>query len=51
MVKEKKIMIKSYPILNKVLRYRASIVSYPLLALLARGVPASLSNNDPALME
>jgi len=50
MVKEKKILIESCPISNEVLRYTASIMSHPLPALLARGVPASLSNDDPALM-
>lgn len=32
------------------LRYSASIISHPLPALLARGVPAALSNDDPALL-
>ncbi|KAE9374155.1 adenosine deaminase [Stipitochalara longipes BDJ] len=50
MVKEKKILIESCPISNEVLRYTASIMSHPLPALLARGVPASLSNDDPAFM-
>ncbi|CZR59034.1 related to cecr1 protein [Phialocephala subalpina] len=50
MVKEKQIMIESCPISNEVLRYSASILSHPLPALLARGVKAALSNDDPALM-
>lgn len=50
MVKEKRIMVESCPISNEVLRYSASILSNPLPALLARGVKASLSNDDPALM-
>ena len=50
MVKEKQILIESCPISNEVLRYTSSIMSHPLPALLARGVPASLSNDDPALM-
>jgi adenosine deaminase CECR1 len=50
MVKEKKILVESCPISNEVLRYTSSIMSHPLPALLARGVPASLSNDDPALM-
>ena len=47
MVKEKQILIESCPISNEVLRYSASIMSHPLPALLARGVKASLSNDDP----
>ncbi|KAE8450152.1 hypothetical protein EG329_006933 [Mollisiaceae sp. DMI_Dod_QoI] len=50
MVKEKQILVESCPISNEVLRYSASIMSHPLPALLARGVKASLSNDDPALM-
>jgi len=50
MVKEKKILVESCPISNEVLRYTASIMSHPLPALLARGVPAALSNDDPSLL-
>ena len=50
MVKEKQILVESCPISNEVLRYTASILSHPLPALLARGVKAALSNDDPALL-
>lgn len=50
MVKEKQILVESCPISNEVLRYTSSIKSHPLPALLARGVRASLSNDDPAMM-
>lgn len=50
LVKEKKILIESCPISNEVLRLTSSIKSHPLPALLARGVPASLSNDDPAIL-
>ncbi|PGH28816.1 adenosine deaminase [[Emmonsia] crescens] len=50
MVKEKKILIESCPISNEVLRLTSTVLAHPLPALLARGVPASLSNDDPALL-
>ncbi|EEH04501.1 adenosine deaminase [Histoplasma capsulatum G186AR] len=50
LVKEKKILIESCPISNEVLRLTATVLAHPLPALLARGVPASLSNDDPALL-
>ena len=50
MVKEKKILIESCPISNEVLRLCGSVMSHPLPALLARGVPCSLSNDDPAIL-
>ncbi|KAF2100323.1 Metallo-dependent hydrolase [Rhizodiscina lignyota] len=50
MVKDKKILIESCPISNEVLRLSASIMSHPLPSLLARGVPCSLSNDDPAFL-
>ncbi|KAH7310081.1 adenosine deaminase family protein-like protein [Rhexocercosporidium sp. MPI-PUGE-AT-0058] len=50
MVKEKQILVESCPISNEVLRYTASIKMHPLPALLARGVKAAISNDDPALM-
>lgn len=49
-VKEKKILIESCPISNEVLRLTATVLAHPLPALLSRGVPASLSNDDPALL-
>ncbi|KAL9138697.1 MAG: hypothetical protein Q9175_000052 [Cornicularia normoerica] len=50
MVKTKKILIESCPISNEVLRLTSSIKSHPLPALLARGVPCALSNDDPAIL-
>ena len=50
MVKSKKILIESCPISNEVLRLTSSIKAHPLPALLARGVPCSLSNDDPGVL-
>ncbi|KAI0386651.1 Metallo-dependent hydrolase [Hypomontagnella monticulosa] len=50
MVKEKKILVESCPISNEVLRLCGSVMSHPLPALLARGVPCSLCNDDPAML-
>lgn len=50
MVKEKRILVESCPISNEVLRLCGSITSHPLPALIARGVPCSLSNDDPAML-
>lgn len=49
MVKEKKILIESCPVSNEVLRLTGSIMSHPLPALLARGVPVALCNDDPSV--
>lgn len=51
MVKSKKILVESCPISNEVLRLTSSIKSHPLPALLARGVPCALSNDDPAILD
>jgi adenosine deaminase CECR1 len=50
MVKDKKILVESCPISNEVLRLTSSIMSHPLPALLARGVPVALCNDDPAIL-
>lgn len=50
MVKDKRILIESCPISNEVLRLTSSILSHPLPALLARGIPCCLSNDDPSLL-
>ncbi|KAI5462472.1 hypothetical protein BGZ63DRAFT_403696 [Mariannaea sp. PMI_226] len=50
MIKEKRILIESCPISNEVLRLCSSITAHPLPALLARGVPCSLCNDDPAML-
>ncbi|KAI9789922.1 MAG: hypothetical protein M1816_005691 [Peltula sp. TS41687] len=50
LVKEKKILVESCPISNEILRLTGSILSHPLPALLARGVPVALCNDDPAIL-
>ncbi|KAL7623008.1 hypothetical protein AAE478_006687 [Parahypoxylon ruwenzoriense] len=50
LVKEKRILVESCPISNEVLRLCGSVMSHPLPALLARGVPCSLCNDDPAML-
>ncbi|KAJ9203145.1 hypothetical protein DTO166G4_238 [Paecilomyces variotii] len=50
LVKEKKILIECCPISNEILRLTSSIKSHPLPALLSRGVPVSLCNDDPAVL-
>ena len=50
MVKEKRILVESCPVSNEVLRLCGSIMSHPLPALLARGVPCSLCNDDPTIL-
>lgn len=50
MVKEKRILIESCPISNEVLRLCGSVLAHPLPALLARGVPCALCNDDPAML-
>ena len=50
MVKTKKILVESCPISNEVLRLTSSIKAHTVPALLARGVPCALSNDDPAVL-
>lgn len=50
MVKEKRILVESCPISNEILRLTSSIQSHPLPALLSRGVPVALCNDDPAIL-
>ena len=50
MVKTKKVLVECCPISNEVLRLSSSIKSHPLPALLARGVPCCLSNDDPGIL-
>lgn len=50
MVKEKRILVESCPISNEMLRLCGSVLAHPLPALLARGVPCSLCNDDPAML-
>ncbi|KAK5661279.1 hypothetical protein OQA88_11173 [Cercophora sp. LCS_1] len=49
-VRDKRILIESCPISNEILRLTGSIMHHPLPALLARGVPCALCNDDPALL-
>ncbi|KAK3370310.1 adenosine deaminase family protein [Podospora didyma] len=49
-VKDKRILVESCPISNEILRLTGSIQQHPLPALLARGVPCSLCNDDPAIL-
>ncbi|KAI9742300.1 MAG: hypothetical protein M1818_004200 [Claussenomyces sp. TS43310] len=50
MVKEKRILVESCPISNEILRLCTSVLAHPLPALLARGVPCALCNDDPAIL-
>ncbi|KAH9999752.1 adenosine/AMP deaminase [Xylariaceae sp. FL0662B] len=50
LVRERRILVESCPISNEVLRLCGSVMSHPLPALLARGVPCSLCNDDPAML-
>ena len=50
MVKDKKILVESCPISNEILRLNSSILGHTMPALLARGVPVSLNNDDPAIL-
>ena len=50
MVKDKKILVETCPISNEVLRLTSSILSHTMPALLSRGVPVSLNNDDPAIL-
>ncbi|KAK6217368.1 adenosine/AMP deaminase [Colletotrichum tabaci] len=50
MIKDKRILVESCPISNEVLRLCGSIMSHPLPALLSRGVPCALCNDDPAML-
>lgn len=50
LVRERRILVESCPISNEVLRLCGSITSHPLPALIARGLPCSLNNDDPAML-
>lgn len=50
MVRDKRILVECCPISNEVLRLTSSISSHPVPALIAQGVPVSLSNDDPAIL-
>lgn len=46
---DNKVLIESCPISNEALRFTGSIQLHPLPALLARGVPVALGNDDPSI--
>lgn len=50
MAKDRRICVESCPISNEVLRLTSSILSHPLPALLAHGVPVALCNDDPSIL-
>ncbi len=50
LVRDRRIAVESCPISNEVLRLCGGILSHPLPALIARGVPCTLSNDDPAVL-
>lgn len=50
LIKEKRILIECCPISNELLRLTSTIQTHPLPALLARAVPVSLCNDDPAIL-
>lgn len=50
LVKDKRILVECCPISNELLRLTATIQTHPLPALLARAVPVSLCNDDPAIL-
>lgn len=49
-VRDRRIMVESCPVSNEVLRLCASVLAHPLPALIARGVPCCLNNDDPAIL-
>lgn len=49
-VKEKKILIETCPISNEVLRLTSSSLAHTMWALLSRGVPVCMNNDDPAIL-
>ena len=49
MAVDNKVLVESCPISNEALRLTSSIQSHPLPALLARGVPVALGNDDPSI--
>ncbi|RCI08393.1 hypothetical protein L249_8866 [Ophiocordyceps polyrhachis-furcata BCC 54312] len=45
-----RVMVEVCPISNEVLRLATDILHHPLPALVAHGVPTSISNDDPAML-
>lgn len=50
LARENGICLEVCPISNEILRLTASIMSHPLPALLAHGVPVSINNDDPGIL-
>ncbi len=50
LIKDKAILVESCPVSNEILRLTSSVTAHPLPALLARGVPVALCNDDPAIL-
>ncbi|KAF2458186.1 hypothetical protein BDY21DRAFT_284404 [Lineolata rhizophorae] len=50
MARDRRVCVESCPVSNEVLRLAGSVLAHPLPALLARGVPAALCNDDPAIL-
>ena len=50
LARENGICMEVCPISNEILRLTASIMSHPLPALLAHGVPVSINNDDPGIL-
>ena len=50
MVRDRRVCIECCPVSNEVLRLTSSILTHPLPAMLAQGVPVSLCNDDPAIL-
>ncbi|KAI0160754.1 hypothetical protein GGR57DRAFT_499435 [Xylariaceae sp. FL1272] len=47
---KQKIMVEVCPISNEVLRLATDILHHPIPAMIAHGVPTSISNDDPAIL-
>jgi len=50
MVRDKHLLVECCPVSNEVLRLTGSIMSHPVPALLAQGVPVALCNDDPGIL-
>lgn len=49
-VRDRRVLVESCPISNEVLRLCGSVAAHPLPALIARGVPCNINNDDPAIL-
>ena len=48
--RDRGVLVEACPVSNEVLRLCGSVLAHPLPALLARGVPCCLANDDPAML-